>query len=47
VTELAGHHRAILSIDQRFALRTAAGRLEEEFSGVYESAVSVTNLGRA
>jgi hypothetical protein len=47
VTELAGHHRASLSIDQRFARRTAAGRLGEEFSGVYESAVPVVTLGRA
>jgi hypothetical protein len=47
VTELAGHHRAILSIDQQFALRIAVGWLGEEFPGVYESAVSVTTLGRA
>ncbi|WP_328993955.1 arsenate reductase ArsC [Kribbella sp. NBC_01245] len=35
MTELAGHHREDLSIDQQLALRTAARRLGEEFAGIY------------
>jgi protein-tyrosine-phosphatase len=35
MTELAGHQREDLSIDQHLALRTAAARLTAEFSGIY------------
>ncbi|WP_327635236.1 arsenate reductase ArsC [Kribbella sp. NBC_00482] len=35
MTELAWHRREDLSIDQSLALRTAAARLADEFSGVY------------
>ena len=35
MTELAGHRRDNLSIDQQLALRTAATRLGKEFSGLY------------
>ncbi len=37
MTELAGHHREDLSIDQQLALRGAANRLGGEFSGTYGS----------
>ncbi len=35
MTELTDHRREDLSIDQQLALRTAARRLGDEFSGVY------------
>ncbi|TCM50662.1 three-helix bundle dimerization domain-containing protein [Kribbella sp. VKM Ac-2568] len=35
MTEVAGHHREDLSIDQHLALRTASRRLGEEFSSIY------------
>ena len=35
MTELAGHHRENLSIDQNLALHTAAARLSDEFSHIY------------
>jgi arsenate reductase (thioredoxin) len=35
MTELAGHRRDNLSVDQQLALRTAATRLGKEFSGLY------------
>lgn len=35
MTELVWHHREDLSIDQYVALRTAAARLADEFSGIY------------
>jgi len=35
MTDLTSHHRVDLSIDQRLALRTAAGRLGGEFTGVF------------
>ena len=35
MTEVAGHHREGLSIDQQIALRTASRNLGEEFSGVF------------
>jgi protein-tyrosine-phosphatase len=35
MTDVTNHHRDDLSVDQRLALRTAAGRLREEFAGVF------------
>ncbi|MGN9908799.1 arsenate reductase ArsC [Phytohabitans sp. LJ34] len=35
MTDLTSHHRDDLSVDQQLALRTAAGRLGEEFTGVF------------
>ncbi|TCC21636.1 arsenate reductase ArsC [Kribbella sindirgiensis] len=35
MTEVTGHHREDLSIDQQLALRTAATRLTEQFGGIY------------
>ena len=35
MTDLTSHHRDDLSVDQQLALRTAAGRLGDEFTGVF------------
>ncbi|TCC24842.1 arsenate reductase ArsC [Kribbella speibonae] len=35
MTEVTGHHREDLSIDQHLALRTAAARLTEQFGQIY------------